>query len=134
MATAGDVEAFLEALATVPGNFLDCRSMKHNWQAEQRFTVIDTERETSRRRRGGLAMFAERTLVCTRCGMERNDAYQITSSRGHTALRKVAVTYTPPEGYYVKGAGRISSELLLGAQFERDTADVVPISKGRKRR
>jgi hypothetical protein len=130
-----DEDDFLAAIANVPDSYLQCRSMMHAWQEDgPGFIVVDSERETTRRARGGQRVFAERHLECLRCGMTRSDAYQITSSHGHTALRKVATTYGPPEGYYVQGAGRLGRELILGAKFERDTADtVVPIRRGKKR-
>lgn len=127
-----EVEAFLNALAGVPDAYLECRSMKHAWQQDTLFTLVDTGRETSRRARGGERVFAERNLTCLRCGMERSDAYRVTKIGRYTALKKLTSTYTPPEGYYVKGAGRLGAELVLGAKFDRDT-NVVPI-KGRKRR
>ena len=126
---------FLAAIADVPDTYLQCRSLLHAWQEEgPGFIVVDSKRETERRARGGQVLFAERRLECTRCGMRRSDAYQISSSHGHTALRKVATSYFAPEGYYVKGSGRLGRELILGAKFERDTAGtVIPIKRGRKR-
>lgn len=119
-----DEDVFLEAMEQMPPEYLRCRSMRHAWDEEEGFTIVDTVRETSRRARGGERVFAERKLTCLRCGMERSDAYQITKSRGHTALRKLSSSYpVVPDGYYVKGAGRLGMELVLGAKFDRDTAE-----------
>lgn len=126
-----DVEDFLNSLANMPDAYLQCRTMQHSWVEEGKFTVIDSLRETTRRARGGEAVFAERRLTCSRCTMERSDAYRITSSHGHTALQKIATTYNPPEAYYVAGAGRIGKELVLGAKFVRDTEEP-PVRKRRR--
>lgn len=114
------VEDFLNSLAGMPDEYLQCRTMQHSWVEEEKFTVIDSGREVTRRPRGGEQVFAERRLHCTRCGMVRSDAYRITSSSGHTALHKIASSYFPPDGYWVKGAGRLGKDLVLGAKFERD--------------
>jgi ribosomal protein L37E len=130
-----EVENFLAALAEMPGSYLECRSMLHSWSAaDGKFTIVDTNVETSRRRRGGEAVYAERVLTCTRCGMERSDAYRMTSRRGHTALQKIDARYTPPEGYYVKGSGKLSKDLLLGAKFDADLAEVTPTRRRARKR
>jgi hypothetical protein len=126
-----DVDDFINSLAAMPDAYLQCRTMQHSWEEDGKFTVIDSERETTRRARGGEAVFAERLLNCIRCGMQRSDAYRITSSHGYTALQKIAATYTPPEAYYVNGAGRLGKELVLGAKFVRDTEEP-PVRKRRR--
>lgn len=118
------VEEFLRSLAGMPDEFLQCRAMRHAWEEEQPFTVVDSTRESGRRPRGGEQVYAERILACSRCGMQRSDAFRITSSNGHSALVKVGASYSPPPNYFVEGAGRLSSELVLGAKFDRDMAKV----------
>lgn len=91
--------------------------------------VVDTRRE-SRIARAGFQLFAERRIRCSRCGMVRSDAYQITSSRGHTALIKINSTYPEtPHGYYVKGQGRLEMPLVLGALFDRDVNAQFPVGE-----
>lgn len=108
-------------LAAMPDDYLTCRTLKHAWTVTQRFRVVDTRRELGRLSRGGHQLFAERRLTCDRCGMVRSDAFAITSSGGHTALRRINSTYAEiPEGYYVRGEGRLDLGLVLGAVFERD--------------
>lgn len=115
-----DVESFLSTLAEAPDAWLQCRTMQHSWSENGPFRVVDITRERDRGMRGGQALYAERRLLCVRCGMQRSDAFQMTSASGHTALRKISASYTPPEGYYIKGGGMLSRDLVLGAKFDRD--------------
>ena len=118
----------------MPESYLACRSMMHAWdETDGRFTVVDTGVETARRARGGQVVFAERILTCIRCEMRRSDAYQMTTYRGHTALKKIACTYFPPENYWVKGAGRLGKDLVLGVKFDRDIEEAARPTR-RKRR
>jgi hypothetical protein len=127
-----NTEAYLDFLARVPRSYLNCRTMQHRWGDDAEFTLVDSGRETGRRARGGEQVFAERVVVCDRCGMERSTAYRVTSTRGHVALVPIAVTYSPPPGYSLHGVGPVGRDLLLGLVYEQDLGR--PGGRGRRRR
>jgi hypothetical protein len=115
------VDEFLARLSRMDADYLECRTLKHSWTGAP-LRVVDTRQESSRVARAGHSVFAERRIRCSRCGMVRSDAFQISSSRGHTALIKINSTYPEiPPGYYVTGQGRLEMPLVLGAKFDRDT-------------
>lgn len=132
------LDAYIAAITSLPERFLVCRDTQHRWPLEPPpFHVVDSKRETGRRARGGHAVYAERVFVCERCGMERSDAYQITSLRGRTSLRRINASYDPPDGYRIEGVGqsvRGMRDLLHGVMFDRAVADTPVQGRGRPKK
>jgi hypothetical protein len=94
------------AYQQVEGRFLECRDLRHSWRTSQDFQA-DTRTIRGRR----LKVFT-RTLSCTRCGLERTDAFD-------TNLDRVAMHYAYPDGYQVsrqveglRGARAVRVEIL----------------------
>ena len=138
-AVADPVDVFIAAIEEMPEAFLTCRGAQHRWpQTLPPFHVIDSKREKDRHPRGGHDTYAERVLICDRCGMERSDAYAITSMRGRTALHRINSTYTPPPGYSIEGVKGQSTkglrDLIHGAAFDRDINHTQVRGRGRPRK
>lgn len=72
-----------EALSDYDENFLECRALRHAWR------VVGYYRQAGEVRQA---------LVCMRCPMERTSRWTPQGDR-------ISLSYRPPEGYYIKGAG-----------------------------
>ena len=113
-------DAFINAVAAMPPEFLACRGSSHRFNISDDFRVVDSVHEQGKRPQGGQQVYAERRLECDRCGMVRVDHYAITSRGGHTMLTKINAIYSAPEGYATVGLGRIAGNrgLVLGMALD----------------
>lgn len=131
------LDVYIAGLDGMPENFLACRESQHRWDVLENFRIVDAGKESDRRARGGHTVYAERVLVCERCGMERSDAYHISSFRGRTALQRINASYTAPDGYSIEGVGnniKGMRDLVHGAMFDR-VLNQTPVRKpGRPRK
>ena len=75
-----------DALRAYDETFLECRDLRHPWQALGYY-----------RNNGEV----RRALVCTRCGMERTDVWSSGGAR-------VGSNYAQPEGYAIRGTEHVS--------------------------
>lgn len=133
---ASTEDAFLHAIAEMPESYQECRATQHRMNVTEPFRIVDTRAEQGARPHMGNNVYAKRTLECDRCGMVRNDFYAITSRRGHTYLRRINATYTPPDGYATVGLGRITGNrgLVLGLALEASVQTVDIPGRGRPRK
>ena len=129
-------DEILDQIAAMPERYLACRDLAHTWKVVSTYRAVDSRREDGKRARGGNVVYAERNLLCTRCGKKRSDAFEISSHRGHTALKRLAPVYVDPQGYALKGVGRRKGlpEIVRGEMFDRELAKVPPPKRGRPKK
>lgn len=132
---ASDDEIF-DQIQEMPEKFLACRDLAHTWKIVSTYRAVDSRREEGKRPRGGNYVYAERNLLCTRCGMKRSDAFRITSARGHTVLQRIQPHYDQPPGYALKGVGKRKGlpDIVRGEMFERELAKIPPPKRGRPKK
>ena len=105
--TAGWVQDTLEDM---PQAFLACRDMRHQWKP---FTAQINDAEGT----------VERNFRCPRCKTIRHDLLHL---RDWTIL---GTSYTYPDGYLVKGAGRATQDTraLVRRAYTLAAFDVLPV-------
>ena len=112
---------FAGSIQEMPDRFLQCRDIKHPWRIARDYHVVDASREVGVNSRLGHAVYVQRLLICTRCGMQRSDAYVIATNSRYQSLERLNSSYSPPKGYTVKGVGHLSgrNDLVRGEVFRR---------------
>lgn len=120
----GEASAAAEALHDSPEEFLDCRDLRHPWQAIGVFYV----------QKPGKPKEVHRKLVCTRCGTEATDRWKPNGQR-------IARQYKYVEGYQAEGAHirpvdvrkEVLTRVTVYATEEDMLTSLFSPSRGRKR-
>ena len=104
-----DAAILANALQDLEDNWLMCRDMRHAWEIEVDFHVATQI--------GTKVKHLRRTLVCLRCGTERNERYIMTRS----GVEKETQSYSYPDGYQLEGIPRgvKPSSIVQAEQYRR---------------
>jgi len=113
---------YFAKLVDLTDEMLQCRDTKHLWAGPTSFAHIDVEKMSHRQARRGAKKYVERVLTCTRCGMQRSDAFNLIENRYYVMLEKLSSTYKAPPGYQIAGLGAVAgrNDLVRGEMFRRE--------------
>jgi hypothetical protein len=114
-------DALAVAVDHLDERFIQCRDIRHTWKVARNFHQVTAGQDGASARMGHYR-YVERKLVCTRCSTERTEAYAVIESARWSALRRLSVSYSYPDGYQLHGIPadvRNAAELVRGLQWSR---------------
>lgn len=112
------VEHLRGEIADLPENYLQCRDLKHAWNVERDYYVLDEYAEPGYITDGEIA----RDLKCLRCESGRQEVYQVRT----WGIEKIKNSYHYAEGYQVHGVprGLTPKNLVQSVQYEKAMAKI----------
>ena len=90
----------LKWVATLEGDFVACRSIRHQWEMERFAPLSPDEKRVTKPE--GASQVIKRELLCLRCGTIRMDYFGRNQRRG--MFQRIKSEYMYPRGYTFVGA------------------------------